>query len=51
MSSLSYIASADPNTVIAIGHSAGGHFAHILNIVHSATIHGVANLQGGSYGV
>ena len=49
MTSLSYIESADPNTVISIGFSAGGHFSHILNIIHSATIHGVGNMQGAYY--
>ena len=48
--SLPYLASADPSSIISIGHSAGGQFSHTLHIIHSLTFKGIGNMQGGPYG-
>ena len=47
--SLPYLASADPDSIISIGHSAGGHFSHMLSLVDSLTYKGIGNMQGGPY--
>ena len=48
--SLPYIASADPNSIISVGWSAGGMFSHMLHLIHSSTFKGIANIQGPAYG-